>query len=85
MRLTTFPRTREPVGKRALRLLAPLLGPVVLEDPETGQRLIVDAADPLVRNNFAFAMRRIGEDRRRLFKKLSLDHVELPRSRQVAD
>lgn len=55
----------------------PRLGLVELEDPETGQRLIVDAADPLVRGNFALAMRRIAEERRRLFKKLSLDHVEL--------
>jgi uncharacterized protein (DUF58 family) len=55
----------------------PRLGLVEMEDPETGQRLIVDTADPLVRGTFARAAQRIREERRRLFKKLSLDHVEL--------
>jgi len=55
----------------------PKLGLVELEDPETGERLAVDAADPLVRGTFAREMARVREERRKLFKKLSLDHVEL--------
>jgi uncharacterized protein (DUF58 family) len=55
----------------------PKLGLVELEDPETGHRLLVDAGSPLVRGIFAEQMQRVREERRRLFKKLSLDHVEL--------
>ena len=55
----------------------PKLGLVELEDPETGEQLLVDAGNPLVRGTFAKEMRRVREERRRLFKKLSLDHVEL--------
>ena len=55
----------------------PRLGLVELEDPETGAHLMVDAGDALVRGTFAREMRRVREERRKLFKKLSLDHVEL--------
>ena len=55
----------------------PKLGLVELEDPETGEQLLVDASNPLVRGTFAKEMRRVREERRRLFKKLSLDSVEL--------
>ena len=55
----------------------PRLGLVELEDPETGAQLLVDAGNPLVRGTFAKEMARVREERRRLFKKLSLDHVEL--------
>ncbi|HEY8211690.1 MAG TPA: DUF58 domain-containing protein [Myxococcaceae bacterium] len=55
----------------------PRLGLVELEDPETGGRLLVDISNPLVRGIFAKEMGRVREERRRLFRKLSLDHVEL--------
>jgi uncharacterized protein (DUF58 family) len=55
----------------------PALGLVELEDPETGEALLVDAGDPLVRGTFEKAMQKAREERRRLFKKLELDHVEL--------
>lgn len=53
------------------------LGLVCLEDPETGEQLLVDSTDPSVRGHFARAMQAKREERRRLFKKLELDHVEL--------
>ncbi len=55
----------------------PRLGLVEMEDPETGERFIVDTTDPRVRGRFARAMQAQREERRRLFKKLALDHVEL--------
>ena len=55
----------------------PRLGLVEMEDPETGERFVVDTSDPLVRGRFARAMQAQREERRRLFKKLELDHVEL--------
>ncbi|MBI3181036.1 MAG: DUF58 domain-containing protein [Myxococcales bacterium] len=53
------------------------LGLVLLEDPETGQQLLVDSSDSLVRGRFAEAVKKAREGRQRLFKKLELDHVEL--------
>ncbi len=55
----------------------PKLGLVALEDPETGERIVVDASDPFVRGEFAKLMGGAREERRRLFKKLELDSVEL--------
>lgn len=55
----------------------PKLGLVALEDPETGERVIVDASDPMVRGEFARLMQSGRDERRKLFKKLELDHVEL--------
>jgi uncharacterized protein (DUF58 family) len=55
----------------------PRLGMVALEDPETGERVIVDTLDPAVRRHFAQRMQSAREERRRLFQKLELDHVEL--------
>jgi uncharacterized protein (DUF58 family) len=55
----------------------PRLGMVALEDPETGERVIVDTLDPAVRRHFAQRMQSTREERRRLFQKLELDHVEL--------
>jgi uncharacterized protein (DUF58 family) len=55
----------------------PRLGLVEMEDPETGERFVVDTSDPLVRGRFARAMQASREERRKLFKKLELDHVEL--------
>nr|WP_236673449.1 DUF58 domain-containing protein [Comamonas sp. JC664] len=55
----------------------PRLGLVDMEDPETGERFIVDTSDPRVRGRFARAMQAARDERRKLFKKLELDHVEL--------
>ncbi|HYX90432.1 MAG TPA: DUF58 domain-containing protein, partial [Myxococcaceae bacterium] len=55
----------------------PRLGMVALEDPETGERVVVDTLDPAVRRHFAQRMQSAREERRRLFQKLELDHVEL--------
>jgi uncharacterized protein (DUF58 family) len=55
----------------------PRLGLVDVEDPETGERFLVDSADPLVRGRFARAMQAQRDERRRLFQRLELEHVEL--------
>jgi uncharacterized protein (DUF58 family) len=55
----------------------PNIGLVALEDAETGERILVDTLAPSVRNEFAQWMKSAREDRRRLFQKLELDHVEL--------
>lgn len=55
----------------------PKLGLVEMEDPETLERVMVDTSDPLVRGTFARAMDAAKNERRKLFKKLELDHVEL--------
>jgi uncharacterized protein (DUF58 family) len=55
----------------------PSLGLAEIEDPETGERWLVDTADPRVRGRFAEAMKKRREERKRLFQKLQLDHVEL--------
>jgi uncharacterized protein (DUF58 family) len=55
----------------------PALGLVEMEDPETGERAVVDTSAPAVRGAFARAMEAQREERRRLFQRLELDHVEL--------
>lgn len=55
----------------------PRLGLVELEDPESGERFVVDTSDKRVRSRFLRLMQEVREERRRLFKKLELDHVEL--------
>ncbi len=55
----------------------PGMGLVEMEDPETGERFVVDTSDPRVRSRFARAMQEQRDARRRLFKKLELDSVEL--------
>jgi uncharacterized protein (DUF58 family) len=55
----------------------PALGLVDMEDPETGERVLVDTSSPAVRGAFARVMQARREERRRLFQKLELDHVEL--------
>lgn len=62
----------------------PKLGIVDFEDPETGERLLVDTSDPLVRGRFSREMAKRREERRKLFKKLELDHVELKASEEYA-
>lgn len=55
----------------------PALGIVDLEDPETGERATVDTSDPRVRGHFQKFMAQQRDARNRLFKRLSLDSVEL--------
>ena len=55
----------------------PAMGLVDFEDPETGQRFTVDTSDPRVRGRFQQRMAARRDERNRLFKKLSLDSVEL--------
>jgi len=60
-----------------LEVSFPNLGLVEMEDPESGERFIVDTSDPSVRAHYAQAMNASRTARRQLFKKLELDHVEL--------
>jgi uncharacterized protein (DUF58 family) len=55
----------------------PKMGLVEMEDPETGDRFVVDTSDPRVRGRYARFMQGQRQDRLRLFKKLELDTVEL--------
>lgn len=64
------------VGDPAEQAL-PQHGLVEIEDPETGEQLLVDFSSPTVRKQLETAVRNNRADRLRLFKKLALDHVEL--------
>ncbi|NPC68682.1 DUF58 domain-containing protein [Corallococcus sp. AB004] len=55
----------------------PAHGLVEMEDPETGERFVVDTSSTAVRGKFMRAMQAQRDERRKLFKKLELDHVEL--------
>ena len=55
----------------------PALGLVEVEDPETGQRALVDSSSPAVRRSFQTAVTRARAERTRIFRKLELDSVEL--------
>lgn len=55
----------------------PALGLVDLEDPETGERMLIDTSDPRVRGRFQKFMAARREERNKLFKRLQLDSVEL--------
>jgi uncharacterized protein (DUF58 family) len=55
----------------------PKLGLVELEDAETGERFLWDASSARGRAPFAQVMKQKAEARRRLFKELELDYVEL--------
>ncbi len=55
----------------------PALGLVDLEDAETGQRWLVDTSDPRVRGRFRQLMEKRSDERTKIFRKLTLDHVEL--------
>ena len=49
-----------------------------LEDPETGERFVVDTSRPAgARPLRTRRCRRARDERRQLFRKLELDHVEL--------
>jgi uncharacterized protein (DUF58 family) len=55
----------------------PAVGLVELEDPETGERVLIDSSSPIVRGEFARSQQARAEERRKLFKKLELDFIEL--------
>jgi len=55
----------------------PAMGLVDFEDPESGERLLVDTSDPSVRARFARRVAAERDARLRLFRKLELDHVDL--------
>jgi uncharacterized protein (DUF58 family) len=55
----------------------PKLGLVDFEDPETGERVLVDTRDARVRGKFQKAMEKNREARTRLLRKLRVDSVEL--------
>ncbi|RKH02342.1 DUF58 domain-containing protein [Corallococcus sp. CA053C] len=55
----------------------PRHGLVEMEDPETGERFVVDTSSSAVRGRFSRAMQAQRDERRKLFRKLELDHVEL--------
>ncbi len=55
----------------------PRLGLVEMEDPETGERIVVDTSQARVRKQFEAAMRKRREELGKLFKKLELEYVEL--------
>lgn len=55
----------------------PALGLVQLEDPETGEVLLVDSSDPFVRARYDAAVESERKARLELFRRLELDHVEL--------
>ena len=55
----------------------PALGLVEVEDPETGERALVDSSSPAVRGAFQAAVARARGERTRVFRKLELDSVEL--------
>ena len=55
----------------------PALGLVEVEDPETGERALVDSSSPMVRRAFQAAVTRGKAGRTQVFRKLELDSVEL--------
>jgi hypothetical protein len=55
----------------------PALGLVEVEDPETGERALVDSSSPTVRHAFQAAVAGARGERTRVFRKLELDSVEL--------
>ena len=55
----------------------PAAGLLELEDPETGQRIIVDSGDAGVRQRYAEAAQRRREERRRLLSAVGVDEVSI--------
>ncbi len=55
----------------------PPMGLLELEDPETLERTVVDAGDPLVRDALQRLATAERQRREQLFRRLELDHVEL--------
>jgi uncharacterized protein (DUF58 family) len=58
----------------------PDVGLATFEDLETGESIVVDTSDPLVRAHHAMVMKKLSEARRVMFSKLGLDAVEIETS-----
>lgn len=65
-----------PMTDRAEAVL-PELGLVVLRDPETGQEVAVNTADPIVRRDYERWVDAEWQAMRRLFRRLGIDEVEI--------
>ena len=55
----------------------PSLGIAFVEDPETGEQMHVDLSDPSVRKAFSTEMARRTGERKKLFARLEMDHIEV--------
>ncbi|MBF0516453.1 MAG: DUF58 domain-containing protein [Nitrospirae bacterium] len=55
----------------------PNVGIIALEDAETGKLFVVDTSSAAVRNNYRQQAARMFEDRRRLFVRCGVDHIEI--------
>lgn len=53
----------------------PNVGLAAFEDLETGEEVVVDTSDRAVREHYARVMKKLKQDREKLFKKLSMDSV----------
>ena len=61
-------------------LALPDVGLATFEDLESHENVVVDTSDPRVRAWYAAAMGKLAESRRRTFRKLGLDSVEIETS-----
>jgi uncharacterized protein (DUF58 family) len=55
----------------------PPIGILELEDAETGEEIVIDTSDPEVRRLFADYARIEGEDRKKTFRQLSVDSIDV--------
>lgn len=55
----------------------PAVGFLELEDAETGRRILVDTRDRAFASSYRALRRQSAEERKRLFRSMGLDHVEL--------
>ncbi|HHH11837.1 MAG TPA: DUF58 domain-containing protein [Sorangium sp.] len=55
----------------------PNVGVAAFEDFETGEEILVDTADPAVRQHYRDGMRQLRSKRDRMFRKLAIDKVEV--------
>ena len=65
------------VVRDPLESAVPRSGMFVLEDPESGSRFLVDTSDRRVQRNYKRWAEAARDQRRRLFRQLHLDAVEL--------
>jgi uncharacterized protein (DUF58 family) len=82
-----FTRALKLIGVRHDVVAAPLVDPrdldlpdaglLWMEDPETGERGLVDTSDAAVREEFAARAGQEAEQRRRLFRRLGIDEIRL--------
>lgn len=63
----------------------PAVGLTEMEDPETGERVLVDTSDPVFRATYENLAREREEDLDRLFKSLGVDRVVIDISRSYTD